>query len=263
MSKYIYSDIKSNGYAIITIKREPVNSMNKDVWVQLSRTLDELESNGKVRGVIFHSGLSRSIFTAGNDLNELYAPKTTLERYTAFTVTLNQFLAKLYRSKLITISAIRGACPAGGCCLSLCCDYRIMSEKGHIGLNEAALGIAVPTVWIQLMSSIIGQGRADKLVQFGLLVNTREAKELGLIDEVVMNEQEVLLRSEEIMKELLKTSDMGRQITKGHLRDEFAIMWGDEKRLKEEAIVKYQLLSQPSTIKTLDEVFIRLRKSKI
>jgi hypothetical protein len=43
----------------------------------------------------------------------------------------------------VQVAAIRGACPAGGCCLSLCCDFRIMTEFGHIGLNEVALGIAV------------------------------------------------------------------------------------------------------------------------
>jgi len=41
------------------------------------------------------------------------------------------------------VAAIRGACPAGGCCLSLCCDFRIMTDFGHIGLNEVALGISV------------------------------------------------------------------------------------------------------------------------
>lgn len=47
---------------------------------------------------------------------------------------------------LSIVSAIRGACPAGGCILSLNCDYRVMTNNvqgAHIGLNEVALGIAV------------------------------------------------------------------------------------------------------------------------
>ena len=40
---------------------------------------------------------------------------------------------------MLQVSAIRGACPAGGCCLSLCCDFRIMTDFGHIGLNEVRL----------------------------------------------------------------------------------------------------------------------------
>ena len=40
----------------------------------------------------------------------------------------------------------RGACPAGGCILALCCDERVMTDDSTscIGLNEVALGIAVP-----------------------------------------------------------------------------------------------------------------------
>ncbi|KAK9759430.1 hypothetical protein K7432_017628 [Basidiobolus ranarum] len=262
-TKYVNADIKSDGYAVITIQREPVNSMNMDVWIQLLSTLDELESNPKVRGIIFHSGLSRPIFTAGNDLFELYAPKTSKERYTQFWKVSNQFLARLYRSKLVTISAIRGACPAGGCCLSMCCDYRVMSEDGYIGLNEVALGISVPSIWIKLMSSIIGQGKADKILQFAVLLNTKQAKEIGLIDEVVKDQEKVLSKSEEIMKQLLQTPDAGRQITKGCLREEFASIWGDDERLNKEAAQGFELISRPSTIKALDGVFARLQKSKI
>ena len=58
-------------------------------------------------------------------------------RYREFWVVSNQFLARLYRTPLLTLAAIRGACPAGGCCMSLCCDLRFMVDgPGHIGLNE-------------------------------------------------------------------------------------------------------------------------------
>lgn len=46
-------------------------------------------------------------------------------------MTSNVFLARLYRTPLVTVAAIKGACPAGGCCLSMCCDVRIMTEQVH------------------------------------------------------------------------------------------------------------------------------------
>ena len=52
-------------------------------------------------------------------------------RYRDFWVTSNVFLARLYRTPLVTIAAIKGACPAGGCCLSMCCDVRVMTEQVH------------------------------------------------------------------------------------------------------------------------------------
>lgn len=59
--------------------------MNLQVWEQLDEALSHLENNSKIRGVVIQSGLTdRPVFTAGNDLMELYAPKTSQERYTEF-----------------------------------------------------------------------------------------------------------------------------------------------------------------------------------
>ena len=79
----------------------------------------------------------------------------------------NVFLARLYRSPLFTVAAIRGACPAAGCGIAMCCDYRIMSEKGHIGLNEVALGIPVPIYWTELFLHTVGSGPGEKLLKSG------------------------------------------------------------------------------------------------
>lgn len=56
-----------------------------------------------MRGVIFTSGLQRDVFTAGNDLAELYAPLTSEERYTRFWLVSTTFLARLLRSPLVTV----------------------------------------------------------------------------------------------------------------------------------------------------------------
>jgi 3,2-trans-enoyl-CoA isomerase len=111
MSKYISVQI-DQGFAWINMCREPVNSMNLEVWQELLAALDDLERNPKCRGLILQSTVKRPVFTAGNDLAELYAPKTTLERYSKFWSVSNTFLGRLLCSRLVTIAAIRGASPA-------------------------------------------------------------------------------------------------------------------------------------------------------
>ncbi len=123
MSDFVAVQLFTN-YALLTIKRNPVNSMNLDLWVQLSVALASLEENEKIRALVIRSGLERPIFTAGNDIMDLYAPNTTLDRYMHFWKESNRFCSNLYRSRLLTIALIPGACPAGGCVISLCCDYR-------------------------------------------------------------------------------------------------------------------------------------------
>lgn len=56
----------------------------------------------------------------------------------------------------MTIAAVRGYCPAGGCILSLCCDARVVTEDCRMGLNEVALGIPVPKFWVKIMVNTVG-----------------------------------------------------------------------------------------------------------
>lgn len=68
MAPFITVDKRPLGYAVATIAREPVNSMNLELWRELLATLEALEADPAVRGVIWASGLKRDVFTAGNDL---------------------------------------------------------------------------------------------------------------------------------------------------------------------------------------------------
>lgn len=140
-----------------------------------------------------------------------------IDVYRKFWLVSNTFLARLYTSRLVTIAAIRGACPAGGCCLALCCDYRIITETGSIGLNEVALGISVPKYWGLLMQRIIGSGAAEKLLQFAVMVTPDEAKELGLVDDVVPK-LKLQAAAEAAMVELLKAPDAGRAVRSNNIK---------------------------------------------
>ena len=55
----------SDSYATIALAREPVNSLNTELWQQLKTAFDKLEEDSAIRGVIFTSGLNRPVFTAG------------------------------------------------------------------------------------------------------------------------------------------------------------------------------------------------------
>lgn len=92
---------------------------------------------------------------------------------------------RLLKSRLVTVAAIRGHCPAGGCVLALCCDVRICTPDTRIGLNEVELGIPVPLYWIRLMAQITGQGVADRLLQTAALVPSQEALKYGMVDAIV------------------------------------------------------------------------------
>lgn len=200
-----------DSFTIIWMIRNPVNTMNTEMWDELMRALQHVESDPRKKGIAFLSGVSKDVFTAGNDIMELYAPNTSKDRYRSFWKLSNSFLGSLYVSRLVTVAGIRGACPAGGCCLALCCDYRIMTDRGYIGLNEVALGISVPKFWGRLMEKTIGCGQAQKILQFATLVDAEDAYSLGLVDSLC-SKTDLQLKVVKKLEELVVLPEKGRWV---------------------------------------------------
>ncbi|KAG2442408.1 hypothetical protein HXX76_002494 [Chlamydomonas incerta] len=252
---YIATDIKPGGIAVVTMAKEPVNSMDLAMWRGLDAALQSLEADPSVVAVVFTSGLRRDVFSAGNDLLELYAPKTTAARYAEFWVAQNAFLVRLHRSRLATVAAIRGACPAGGCAISLCSDVRVITPDGTMGLNEVQLGIPVPKFWGLLMGRVIGPKVAEGILLSGRMVGAAEAAQLGLVDGVVPAErlmEEALSRAAAAAKQ----PPAARAATKLLLREDFCKGW--ESYYPIEPDFGWRFLSSPSTIKVLEGAMRRL-----
>eukprot|EP00435_Cladocopium_sp_Y103_P010266 s1614_g2.t1 len=246
----------AKGIAVISFNKEPVNSMNLDFWKALKSTFEAAEADKTIRGVVFQSTLKKNIFTAGLDINELYAPSTSEERLKDFWTTLTQTLTSIYRSRLATVAAINGACPAGGCALAMCCDWRIITWEGSMGLNEVALGIPVPRNWCELMMKITGQHPAEDLLLSASMPQSTDLRQIGMVDDIVEKPEELLPMALERLKKWLKFPPQGFSITKRHLRDEFAKRWVGG--IKEEAEEVWRAVSDPRSVKALDVVIKRL-----
>jgi len=251
---------KPYSYAVLWLGSEPVNSMTLELWSAISDALTELEQDPAVRGVVLASDLKKHIFTAGNDIKELYAKTTSEARYTEFWRVQTSFLCRLLRSPLATVCAIRGACPAGGCAVALCCDYRIQSDTGTFGLNEVQLGIPVPKYWAKLFCEVAGRTNGDLTMQLGTLLTPPEAKAMGLLHEVVPAAA-LLPAAERAMGRLLAAGpDGARGATKFNMRGGFSAEW--EAYIPEEAAAGWAMLSTPEIEATLGGVIQRLSKGK-
>src|SRR5690606_1081103 len=99
--------------------------------------------------------------------------------------------------RIPVVAAITGHAPAGGCVLSLCCDYRVMARSPDparpftIGMNETQVGLAAPDGAQHLMRRVVGQHRAERLLVSGAMVPDEEALRIGLVDELATMEEVV------------------------------------------------------------------------
>jgi enoyl-CoA hydratase len=83
------------------------------------------------------------------------------------------------------IAAVDGWCLAGGVELSLWCDMRIATPQSTFGLFERRWGVPLLDGGTQRLPRVVGMGRALELILTGRPVKADEAKEIGLVNELV------------------------------------------------------------------------------
>ncbi|KYO35952.1 enoyl-CoA delta isomerase 1, mitochondrial [Alligator mississippiensis] len=204
------------GVAVMKMKSPPVNSLSLDFLTEFSISLEKLENDRGCRGVILTSAVPK-IFSAGLDIKEMCGKSA--EHYAEFWRAVQEMWLKLYKSNMVTIAAINGNCPAGGCLMAVSCDYRIMAEnpKYSIGLNETQLGIVAPFWFKDTIANTIGHRATERSLQLGLLYSASDALKIGIVDELVP-EEKVLNAAAATMSQWLAIPDYARQISKSMMR---------------------------------------------
>uniref|UniRef100_A0A3Q2TQ29 Enoyl-CoA delta isomerase 1, mitochondrial n=1 Tax=Fundulus heteroclitus TaxID=8078 RepID=A0A3Q2TQ29_FUNHE len=207
----------STGVAVMHMQSPPVNSLSLDFLTELCIGVEKLEMDKGCRGLIITSVLSPKVFSAGLDILEMYGKSP--ERCGEFWKAVQEMWLKLYGSNMTTIAAINGSSPAGGCLMSLTCDYRIMADNPRysIGLNETQLGIVAPFWFKDTMVNTVGHRNTELALQLGLLYKPAEALKIGLVDQLVPEDQ-VLAVATQTMTKWLTIPEHARQITKSMMR---------------------------------------------
>nr|XP_009934544.1 PREDICTED: LOW QUALITY PROTEIN: enoyl-CoA delta isomerase 1, mitochondrial [Opisthocomus hoazin] len=194
-------------------KSPPVNSLSLDLLTEFCISLEKLENDRACRGVIFTSAVPK-IFSSGLDITEMCGKST--EHYAEFWRAVQEMWLQLYGSNMVTVAAVNGSSPAGGCLIALSCDYRIMVEnpKFSIGLNEAQLGIVAPFWFKDTFVNVVGHRVAECSLQLGSLHPAPEAHRLGLVGPEEKGQEEAA----SVMAQWLALPDHARQLTKSMMR---------------------------------------------
>ncbi|KFO71197.1 hypothetical protein N303_04352, partial [Cuculus canorus] len=207
---------ESSGIATMKFKSPPVNSLSLDFLTEFCISLEKLENDRACRAVILTSAVPR-VFSSGLDITEMCGKST--EHYATFWRAVQEMWLRLYSSNMMTVAAINGSSPAGGCLIALTCDYRIMVEnpKFVIGLNETQLGIVAPFWFKDTFVNTVGHRIAERSLQLGSLHSASEAHKFGLVDELVP-EEKLQEKTMAVVAQWLAIPDHARQLTKSMMR---------------------------------------------
>jgi 3,2-trans-enoyl-CoA isomerase len=182
----------------LKLNRPPANALNHEMLVALSGGLQQAQADG-VAGIIL-SG-QEGMFCAGIDVPELLGQdRAAIHQFWSLLFSTSRMLAT---SPVPVVAALAGHSPAGGAVLAAHCDYRIaVGGKFKIGFNEVQVGLPLPSTIIGVFADLVGQRKARQLGMQGRLILMEEALEIGLVDELVAND-ELAGRAQEWLTSLL------------------------------------------------------------
>lgn len=175
-----------NNICTITINRpDKLNALNKDVFNDLDKVIDEVNADSNIKAVII-TGAGPKAFVAGADITEFAG----LSKDQAMDLAKRgqDVFFKIENSAKPVVAAVNGFALGGGCELAMACHFRLASENAKFGQPEVNLGLIPGYGGTQRLVQLVGKGKAMELLMSANMLSASEAKELGLVNHVTSPE---------------------------------------------------------------------------
>lgn len=188
----------TGGIRIITLNKPKVlNAWDKPMRDALVTEILKAGGDPAVDAVVL-TGAGERAFCAGQDLNE--GKSFDADRAELWIEEWRTLYNSIRRFEKPFIAALNGVAAGSAFQVALLADMRIGHQGSKMGQPEIKQGIASATgFWI--IREMLGLARAIELVQTGRFVEADECKQLGLINELVPQDQ-VLPRAVALAEDL-------------------------------------------------------------
>ncbi len=176
------------GVATVTIDRPDArNALNGQLRRELKEIFAAIETSD-VRVVVLTGSDEAKAFVAGADVGELRERNAIEQREASKRPRVYEVVDDLRQP---VIARINGHALGGGSELAQGCDVRIAHERAKLGQPEINLGIVPGGGATQRLPRLVGEGQAMRLILSGELIDAEEARDIGLVDIVCADEDEL------------------------------------------------------------------------
>ena len=216
----------------LRLARPPANAINPELMEKLITALDDASGSAEAIVISGRPGM----FTAGLDVPELiqYNRDQMLQVWYQFLKMLKTVACLPVPSAF----AITGHAPAGGIVLALFGDYRIMPRGDFItGLNEVQVGLVVSSVIHKALARTVGPRTAEKILVTGKILNAEQALDIGLIDELADDPDDVVRRAVNWCEQILALPRFAMTTTRSMVRSDLVRLFDDPGNLDVEKFV--------------------------
>ena len=178
---------KHDHVAVVTLDDGRANAITREVVDDINGHLDGIDADDDVRAVLIAGRPGR--FCAGFDLEAMTGGEETMKD---LVKAGGRLAARLFVQPRPVVVACTGHALAMGALLLLAADHRIGAEGDwKIGLNEVAIGMAMPRWGVELARYRLVPSHLDWRLVLGQTCTPEEAVASGFLDRLVPAERMV------------------------------------------------------------------------
>lgn len=173
----------SDGVALVTMDRKPVNALNRAMRRQMVACFDEISEREDIRCAVLTG--SNGVFCAGADLKD--RPDSTVagdflehNRITRETGNSIRECAKP------VIAAINGAALGAGFGLAAACDILYACETATVGMPEINVGLAGGA---SMLKTVFGRSTLRRMFFTGQRLSAQDLLRRNVVEEVLPPEE--------------------------------------------------------------------------
>ena len=179
-----------NNIAILTFNREDVRNALTGTQIadDIVATADWINRNEEI-AVLIITGAG-SAFSSGGNVKDM-ADRTgdfagdVAELEQRYRQGIQRIPLALHKLEVPVIAAVNGPAIGAGFDITNMCDLRLASTKAKFGETFANLGIIPGDGGAWFLQRVIGYQKAAELTFTGRVINADEAKEIGLVLDVI------------------------------------------------------------------------------
>ena len=159
------------------------NALGYAMWDGIAPIIEDFADDADIRVVVLR-GAGDAAFSAGADISEFEAVRSTPEQVVHYDAAGDRASASIRGVGKPTIAMIKGFCVGGGMGLALDCDLRIASQGARFGIPAAKLGIGYDHSGVARLVDLVGPSFAKEMFFTGRQFTAHEALAMGLINKL-------------------------------------------------------------------------------
>ena len=193
------------------------NAMTFAMYDRLGEIARDANADDSLRCLVL-TGAGEKAFVAGTDIGQFKEFRTDQDAV-AYEERMEREIGALAGVRIPTIAAVRGACTGGGFAIAAACDIRVGSPSARFGIPIArTLGNCLSMASLNLLLDLLGPARAKELLFTARLIEAPEAKEVGLVNELVDSEESLIPRVEALAEQIAANAPLTIRAVKEGIR---------------------------------------------